>query len=281
MGIAKRLFGLLFRNHYRRDGTVADRNCVNLEYYRDDVNLGDSLAPVIYSWMLARRQLEPDMSVKSTIHLMTIGSIIGGRGMFDATVWGSGIKSFSNVCTLSKSRYFQVLDIRAVRGPITRCILQSFGYDCPDNYGDPGVLLPLIYDPRQNMSVIAKKRVCLICHFRTKCVIPSGLTVDIIDIKTENYGQFVDKIVQYEKVISSSLHGIILAESYGVPAVFLAADRDVEMMKYYDWYYSTGRYSVNVAMTIEEAIAMKPMELPNLAGMQDRLLKSFPYDLWE
>ena len=66
-----------------------------------------------------------------------------------------------------------------------------------------------------------------------------------------------------------------------MPAVFLAKGREDEMLKYYDWYYSTGRYNVKMAFSIEEAIDMEPMELPNLKGMQERLLKVFPYDLWE
>ncbi|MBE6782684.1 MAG: polysaccharide pyruvyl transferase family protein [Ruminococcaceae bacterium] len=66
--------------------------------------------------------------------------------------------------------------------------------------------------------------------------------------------KFVEEIKSSEKVISSSLHGIILAETYGVPAVFLNTGGYVDnaLIKYYDWYYSTNRWNVKMARTIED-----------------------------
>lgn len=102
-----------------------------------------------------------------------------------------------------------------------------------------------------------------------------------ISTLTTDYGSFIDQITQCELVISSSLHGIILAESYGIPAVlFLPPALDNTLFKYQDYYYSTGRHSFPVATTIEEALKTKPCELPSLEKMQDKLLEVFPYDLW-
>lgn len=101
-----------------------------------------------------------------------------------------------------------------------------------------------------------------------------------LDIRTKDYQRFIDSLCKLEKVFLSSLRGIILAESYGIPAIFLCKDREVEMLKYYDWYYSTGRKNVKMANTIKEALSMEPMELPNLSLMRERLIEVFPYDLW-
>lgn len=100
-------------------------------------------------------------------------------------------------------------------------------------------------------------------------------------ISTHNYKYFIDEIVKSEKIISSSLHGIILAESYGVPAILLNEGIDNQLIKYYDWYYSTGRKSVKIANSIEEALSMEPMDLPDLTNMRNDLINSFPYDLWD
>lgn len=81
-------------------------------------------------------------------------------------------------------------------------------------------------------------------------------------------------------IISSSLHGIILAESYGVPAIFINEDMNDELFKFYDWYFSTGRKNVVMATSISEALNITPMELPDLAEMRNNLLKCFPYDLF-
>ena len=97
----------------------------------------------------------------------------------------------------------------------------------------------------------------------------------------EDWRTFIDSITNSELVISSSLHGIILAEAYGVPAIMLNHNRD--MFKYRDWYYSTGRYDFPIADTVEEALMMKPALLDKdiLKAMQKRLLDSFPTDLWD
>lgn len=83
-----------------------------------------------------------------------------------------------------------------------------------------------------------------------------------------------------DKILSASLHGIILAESYNIPAVFINDGVNDQIMKYIDWYYSTNRFDFRSAATVEQAIQIEPMELPNLDKMRENLLKTFPIDLW-
>ena len=79
-------------------------------------------------------------------------------------------------------------------------------------------------------------------------------------------------------VISSSLHGIILAEAYGVPAILLKPQ--VDIVKYYDYYYSTGRINFPMADSIEQAMLIVPVELPKLDTIKEKLKLSFPYDIY-
>ena len=81
-------------------------------------------------------------------------------------------------------------------------------------------------------------------------------------------------------IISSSLHGIILAESYGIPAIWLK-DSSVDEFKYYDWYYSTGRFNITPSLTIEDARQKSPPDLPDLQNLRKSLIDSFPYELWK
>ena len=102
-----------------------------------------------------------------------------------------------------------------------------------------------------------------------------------IEIKTTDYKHFIDELVQSDMVISSALHGIILAESYGVPAVYLKDDEINHNFKFDDYYSGTGRIQYEYARTIDEAIKVKPTNnLPNLENMQSALMEYFPYDLW-
>lgn len=265
---------LFFRNYYCRYGKRARNKKVNLEYFSSVLNLGDALSPIICEWMMNKKDISFETGVKKTKHLMAVGSILGGNGYFDAVVWGSGIKSFDQISSLGKRKYIQKLDIRAVRGPLTRTALLSCGYNCPEVYGDPAVLMPLIYKSE------AKKiyETGLVLHYGQNMQLSAEMKN--IDIRTDNYKAFIDDICSCKKIISSSLHGIILAEAYGVPAVFLGLDRDYEMLKYYDWYLSSGRKNVKIAFSLDEAINMQPCEVPDLTKMQKTIMEAFPYDLW-
>lgn len=108
-----------------------------------------------------------------------------------------------------------------------------------------------------------------------------GNSIHFLSIRTSDYRSFVDEVLQSECVISASLHGIIIAESYGVPAIFLNDNMNHELVKYYDWYFSTGRYNVKMAFSLEEAFEMTPMELPDLSLMRKQLISCFPYDLFK
>ncbi|MCD7789592.1 MAG: polysaccharide pyruvyl transferase family protein [Bacteroides thetaiotaomicron] len=247
-----------------------------MEYWSVKNNLGDTLTPVICQWMLDRNGIKPDKKINGTKHLLTLGSVLGQGGQFDATVWGSGIHTFDSCVVVARRSKYRKFDIRSVRGPITRKALLAAQYDCPAVYGDPAILMPLMFSPdnvekRYDFSVVLhylqQNQVCGSCHQ--------------INVLTSDYHYFINEICASRKIISSSLHGIILAESYGVPAIFLCEGMENEMMKFYDWYYSTGRMSVKVASSIQEALEMEPMPLPDLSDLRDQIMNAFPYDLWD
>lgn len=56
---------------------------------------------------------------------------------------------------------------------------------------------------------------------------------------------------------------------------------DNEILKFFDWYLSTGRSNIKIAKSVDEAVHLNPMELPNLSQMQKNIMRAFPYDLWE
>lgn len=255
---------------------------VNLEWWDESANLGDALAPVLYSYMLHRKKISKNQKTKRTIHLMTVGSLIG-MGNFDAVIWGSGIHTEDMIRNVIDRRKYVRYDIRAVRGPVTAAVLRGAGYACPEIYGDPAVLMPLLYQPE---NIEKRYPVSVIRHYTDTAGRTSGkMTEELheIDICTKEYRGVIDEIKASELVISSSLHGIILAESYGVPALFLNEKhgRDKELMKYLDWYYSTGRFDIRIAYGMKEAIRMDPMDTPDLKEMRKQLMASFPYDIWD
>ena len=268
---------LLLRNRESVAEPWSFRRGVVLEWWQKSVNVGDVLSPVIVSYMRDRLGLtDRPANPLRRIHLMALGSLIGMR-RFDAVIWGSGIHCRDTAENVVRRRNIVHYDVRIVRGPVTADILKKAGYRVPDVCGDPAVLMPLIYE-----SPVREKRypVSVIPHVGTPAdILPPD--VHVIRTETEDYRTFIDKIAASEKVISSSLHGIILAETYGVPAVFCAEGMENEKMKFSDWYAATGRSEYRCAGTFKEALAAEPMSLPDLAGMRENLIRTFPEELFK
>ena len=248
-------------------------------YNNSRYNLGDYLGFVIVNWMLEKRNLSLDSPTCGKKFLNSVGSNVFGSYQ-NCTIWGSGAMYEPKSIWKYLSYYpFRKLDVRAVRGPLTRDVVLKFGHKCPEVYGDPAILMPLIYQPEKKTEC---NEFCIIPQF----YVEKGLRMkypnhSMVSMNTDDYKSVIDAIVSSEKVVTSSLHGIILAESYGVPAVFFRSLDKVIDFKYLDYYYSTGRSEVRIAESIEEALEMEPLPLPDLSALQQGLLDSFPYDLWE
>lgn len=99
----------------------------------------------------------------------------------------------------------------------------------------------------------------------------------------KDYRIFIDSLLNAKLVISSSLHGIVLAEAYGVPAVMLSDTPSADIFKYRDYYFSTEREIFPIANSIEQALALggTPIDYNVIKQIQIRLLETFPTDLWD
>ena len=241
-------------------------------------NLGDYLSLVIVNYLLEKQGLSLDTITRKTYYLYAIGSIIGW-GYQDAVIYGSGLINKKNVLRCMR----QKLDIRAVRGPCSRQILQAYGITCPKIYGDPACLLPLYFYP----NVTKKWKYSLILHHKSKLRNDEKVRhqaekmgIHFIEILTTDYKSFVKQILASEYIVSSALHGIILAESYGIPTIFLKENLNQDI-KFDDWFFSTGRFKYKYITQIGDLSSKFANDIPNLKNMQKDLIKSFPYDLWQ
>lgn len=261
-------------------------NVVNLHYYHSELekgkdfasnNLGDELSPVIFDFMCKYYNVNNLSKIKTTQNLYSLGSIIF-MGFHNATIWGSGVpyEPFFKTAFFHRS-FFRKLDIRCVRGPVTKKILEKLGHKCPEAYGDPAVLLPLIY---KSSFTTKKRKFLFIPHYSTENLYLSHFNQDdILSMNTNDYKSVVDKICSSEKVISTSLHGIILAESYGIPAIFMQDRAKALNCKYEDWYESTNRALV-VSHSVEDAKKIN-VDIPDLSDMRNTLMNTFPFDLFD
>ena len=266
-----------YRNKQTINGKRVIKHAVNIEYSNFPVgaplNIGDTLTPIIYEYLKSKYNLL-EKKQKKTIHLNMIGSIIGFKS-YDAIIWGSGVLKESFEGKIKYRSKFVKYDIRAVRGPLTRKLLLRCGYSCPEIYGDPAILLPLIYSP---LKKVKSYKISVVKHYNDKTVIPAGFHE--ISVVTDDYKKFIDEICASELVISSSLHGLIIAEAYGVPTIWFNPKGQDEF-KYNDWYLSIGVENPQKIHSFSEISDKKNVGLENsISNLVEPLLKSFPFELW-
>ncbi|MEZ0131425.1 polysaccharide pyruvyl transferase family protein, partial [Flavobacterium sp. LBUM151] len=193
------------------------RKRVNVYYFKRAGgvdNVGDLLSPVIVDFMKKHNGIV-DKPLSRTVRLFAIGSIMD-LASSDMVVWGSGLRT--NDSYPPKVNF----DIRAVRGPKTRNKLLINGFSCPEIFGDPALLLPLFYYP----NVEKKNDYIIIPHYSKESRVPEKYNNQMVSTITSDWKGFINEILASNYVITGSLHGLIIAEAYGIPAVLLSSEID-------------------------------------------------------
>lgn len=201
-------------------------------------NWGDALNPILAGRISKKEITYIPLNDKSeNTRVSMIGSILNSIDTNNLIIWGSGFIADTN--TLKK----KPKEICAVRGKLTRNLLLKQGYNCPEIYGDPALLYPKYYFPKINK----KYKLGIIPHYIDANNIwlnqfknsDEILIINILD----DINSVVDKILSCEKIISSSLHGIIAADSYNIPSLWVEFSDKVigKGFKFHDYFSSVKR----------------------------------------
>jgi pyruvyltransferase len=201
-------------------------------------NVGDALSRFIVDAVAGRPVVTSvactSLPRNSEACLLAVGSILH-RAIAGDIVWGSGLGNH-----LKSARPWQAprpLRVLAVRGPLTRNLLLEQAVDCPAVFGDPALLLPKLYQPPS----IAPRGTVVVPHVYDTELAAAFPEAELLDPRGDPF-DIVDRLATSQLVISSSLHGVIIAEAYGVPAVLHLPLRPREpSFKFDDYYASTGR----------------------------------------
>ncbi len=170
--------------------------------------------------------------IRPANYITTVGSIIGWpRG--SRTVWGSGILFYNE--RVENGRFL------AVRGAYTQRRLQTLGYECPDVIGDPALLLPLVYSPKGERT----GKVGIIPHHTQYEALASSISDPMIRVINllDDIESVIDAITSCDRIISMSLHGLIVAHAYRVPALWYEY-HEIQWhgsdVKFFDYFSSVG-----------------------------------------
>lgn len=169
-------------------------------------NFGDVLNPYLVEKVTGL----PPRFAPAEEALLAVGSVIKFARV-GTTVWGTGTPRMTDPLDLQA-------DYRAVRGPLTRELVLRSGGTCPEVYGDPTLLLPRYYRPP---DLPPRHAVGLVRHLKHRDV-PLRLDgvheISVVRCGAADVERFVDELAECEVVLSSSLHGVITAQAYGIPA---------------------------------------------------------------
>lgn len=249
-------------------------------------NFGDWLTPRLCEHLSGQRV---EHSEPQRADIIATGSVLEpwfwGNDTWQSyggVVWGAG-RMFGTF-----PMAFDVAHVAVVRGRWTLDRLQ-----CPSKetvlLGDPGLLCHMLV--RQ-----AKKRYVLgiVPHWsELQHPLVSGLAaqspdVCIVDV-TEPVQNVIDQTAQCEFILSSAMHGLVLADALEIPNHWLRLNTGIEdqagmpEFKYRDYYSVFGMADMQPVRltphdTIETLLAQIPAHhRPGLRALQRNLIDAFPF----
>jgi len=166
---------------------------------------------------------------------------IASKNIKKIDVLGAGFKREPR-----KFKFLRKMDFKIVRGKLTEQVLKKHGIinkNIP--YGDLGILSSFA-----NKKGASKYLLGIVPHYND---LNSPIFYDIykeygnesilINVRAEPW-KVIDEISKCENIISSSLHGLIVADSYEIPNMWLEnrfkSAREEPHFKYEDYYSSIG-----------------------------------------
>lgn len=192
-------------------------------------------------------------------------------------VWGTGVSG-------QERPFVHPQQICSVRGPQTREFVERYGVACLEIYGDPAMLLPLVYKPKKQKTYKwgLIPHVVDLHHPVVEDIRANHPDVLIIDLA--HYGRWtdiIDEICSCDKVASSSLHGLIVSDAYDVPNSWVELSGKIS-----GGYFKFRDYGASVGRFMHEPVRLKSFsdmdqlktDIPGSKSLvnTDELLKSCP-----
>ncbi len=286
LDIKQKITKLIYKENFRN----LDENRERLQIYFCNIpNFGDTLNSYIIDNLFNVNVVE---SFVETADIIAIGSILDVLledrmrqypikiSTKPLQVWGTGFK----IQPKDGARLIRTVNVSAVRGKLTLKALEGIlekKIECV--LADPGLLVSTLYKKRQKRyevgivphhTQINEQSIVNATKYYSNCV--------IIDV-TQNPSDVINKIAECEIIISTSLHGLIIADSFGIPNQWcVMSDKLVGGRFKFDDYYSSYDLQLNPVDVeerypeVEEVIRNYQINHDVVKKKQEELLGSFP-----
>lgn len=241
-----------------------------------NANFGDQLSPLLIRNLFGA---EVKYSGIGAADMVAVGSILEGIQNLAETcpwIWGSGF--------VEPGASWNGPDIKvlALRGALSMERFIEAGHsEVP--LGDPGIL---VRRALPHLQWQPSDRIGFVPHFTERDSersreIASHPAVKLIDVCAP-VEDVVSEILQCRLVLSSSLHGLIVSDFFGVPNQWIEPGPDITGGRYkFDDYYSAfsvKRDPVDPVEMVREAdhVVSSWHPLPHQAAIETGLMKAFP-----
>lgn len=220
-------------------GIGSIRGNIAYAYWGRYPNFGDQLTPLLlryYGFTPVYSHYEPKIKKVRKAAFVSVGTLLQNTPEdFSGIILGTGMDDVRK--TFKKAR------ILGVRGYLTK---NNLGIKGDIVLGDPGLLVSFVY-PK---SVTKIYDLGIVPHFVDKKDPILSLwkkrfaeRVTIIDVQRKS-AEVISDIKQCKNVISSSLHGLVTADAFGIPNIMYVIRRNIAQChdhKYRDYYSAMGR----------------------------------------
>lgn len=233
---------------------------INVFWSNSRPNFGDILTPYILDYFQVAYNM---VSKPEEGNAMCIGSIIH-KATDNMIVLGSG-------CMHSKHHLNPNADYRFVRGPLTRQRVIDCGGTCPNVYGDPALLLPLFCDESKKEYDVG-----IVPHYVDHAEIADKYpNYKVIKLTNKDPIEVAKEITKCRTIISTSLHGIIAAHAYGIPAAWIKYSNKLKGndIKFRDYYSSVQCTDYFKPYKRIEDVKFCTATLPDLDKIKEKFLE--------
>lgn len=263
--------------------SILNKDEIILGYWSNSDNTKNNWGDALNPWLVKKISGKKLIHRKNVLNLRknpvycNIGSTLDHLNYNNSVIWGAGFKNPKSKLRINPK------EIHLVRGPLTRKLIINSGYDCPTNYGDPGLLVSNYYNPK----ILKKYSIGIIPHYVDYNLdLLEGLKkdkeVNIINIKS-GIKNVINEALKCEIIASSSLHGLILATSYGIPSTWIKLSNKVfgGDFKFKDYYYSLNVNKIKPLIFNDEIIKNKIVKssfsVPFSVERSEKILSNCPF----
>jgi len=183
------------------------------------INLGDEINQYIVGYVSGRpvrrtpvRHAEL-LAIGSVLQFPQNQGVVADREL-PYQVWGSGTLLAGDI------EFQEKFELSAIRGPLSHSLM---GYKGTPQFGDPGILASLVWEPakeKQHAWGIIPHHSQLQSPWVQRLLRSTRNSV-LIDVTDPDIEGSMKKISACDHIASTSLHGLVLADAYRIPNVWL------------------------------------------------------------